>query len=84
MMNECYQTREGTDLQLQAEADTNAIGPKFVPTIVYNEASYSKLRKTQIKPVFQVFDQQLQDESVQNFRQTVCQLIRLYNIGNCS
>ncbi|KAH1027017.1 hypothetical protein HUJ05_000592 [Dendroctonus ponderosae] len=81
MMSKCYQTREGTDLQLQAEADTSAVRPKFVPTIVYNEASGSKLN---IKQMNGAFDQQLQDESVQNFRQTVCKLVRLYNIGNCT
>ncbi|XP_050308177.1 GILT-like protein 1 [Anthonomus grandis grandis] len=64
----CYNTKEGTKLQLQAEIDTNTVGPKFVPTIVYNG----------------VFDQRLQDRSLSNFRDVVCGLISQYDSQGCS
>ncbi|CAG9761981.1 unnamed protein product [Ceutorhynchus assimilis] len=68
LMYNCYQTKEGTNLQLQAEIETNAIQPQFVPTIVYNG----------------VFDQKLQDSSILNFRDTVCSLIRQIYPEGCS
>ncbi|KAL1506678.1 hypothetical protein ABEB36_006000 [Hypothenemus hampei] len=68
IMQTCYQTKQGTQLQLEAEAETNIIKPTFVPTIVYNG----------------VFDQQLQDASIENFRSTVCQVIQLELNRNCT
>ncbi|ALC45343.1 CG9427 [Drosophila busckii] len=56
----CMTTETGTKLQLQAEAITKRYQPSFVPTIVYNH----------------VFNQQLQDQSLKNFRGTVCYLLR--------
>jgi len=68
ILQNCYQTKEGTFLQLQAENETKAISPKFIPTIVYNE----------------VFDQNLQDESIPSYRNTVCSLIRRTNPDACN
>ncbi|KAH8311637.1 hypothetical protein KR044_007300 [Drosophila immigrans] len=56
----CMKTPTGTKLQLEAEQITKRYRPSFVPTIVYNH----------------VFDQQLQDKSLRNFRSTVCYLLR--------
>ncbi|XP_030556398.1 GILT-like protein 1 [Drosophila novamexicana] len=56
----CMKTPTGTKLQLDAELITKRYRPSFVPTIVYNR----------------VFDQQLQDQSLRNFRATVCYLLR--------
>ncbi|XP_030763555.1 GILT-like protein 1 isoform X1 [Sitophilus oryzae] len=56
----CYLTRKGTELQLEAERETIDVKLKFVPTIVYNG----------------VFSQQLQDTSLNNFRNVVCDLIK--------
>ncbi|XP_062127096.1 GILT-like protein 1 [Drosophila sulfurigaster albostrigata] len=56
----CMKTPTGTKLQLEAEQITKLYRPSFVPTIVYNH----------------VFDQQLQDKSLRNFRSTVCYLLR--------
>ncbi|TDG52463.1 hypothetical protein AWZ03_001293 [Drosophila navojoa] len=56
----CMKTPTGTKLQLDAELITNQYRPSFVPTIVYNR----------------VFNQQLQDQSLRNFRATVCYLLR--------
>ncbi|KAH8419036.1 hypothetical protein KR222_001411 [Zaprionus bogoriensis] len=59
-VNKCMSTAEGTRLQLEAELITKRYSPSFVPTIVYNH----------------VFDQQLQDNSLHDFRSTVCYLLR--------
>ncbi|XP_066252925.1 GILT-like protein 1 [Euwallacea similis] len=67
-MRNCYQTKEGTRLQLAAEEDTRRVGPKFVPTVVYNG----------------VFDQQLQNESIENFRETVCKVIQRNTPETCT
>ncbi|EDV92891.1 GILT-like protein 1 [Drosophila grimshawi] len=56
----CMKTPAGTKLQLDAELITKRYSPSFVPTIVYNH----------------VFNQQLQDQSLRNFRATVCYLLR--------
>ncbi|XP_060530628.1 GILT-like protein 1 [Cylas formicarius] len=55
---ECYQSSEGAVLQLRAEQDTLKFLPKFIPTIIYN----------------QEFNQELQDASLNDFRDVVCQL----------
>ncbi|KAH8419039.1 hypothetical protein KR222_001412 [Zaprionus bogoriensis] len=59
-VNKCMSTAEGTRLQLEAELITKRYKTTFVPTIVYNH----------------VFDQQLQDKSMHDFRGTVCYLLR--------
>lgn len=39
ILQNCYSTKDGTNLQLQAEKDTKEISPKFIPTIVYDGVS---------------------------------------------
>ncbi|XP_013112424.2 GILT-like protein 1 [Stomoxys calcitrans] len=56
----CMTSELGTLLQLEAEQITHSYAPTFVPTIVYDG----------------VFDQQLQDNSLRNFRGTVCYLLQ--------
>ncbi|XP_017007373.1 gamma-interferon-inducible lysosomal thiol reductase isoform X1 [Drosophila takahashii] len=60
----CLSSETGTKLQLQAELVTKQYSPSFIPTIVYNG----------------VFDQQLQDHSLRDFRGTVCYLLRQQNL----
>lgn len=60
----CMTTELGTLLQLEAEHVTLAYAPKFVPTIVYDG----------------VFDQQLQDKSIRDFRGTVCGILQKRSI----
>ncbi|KAJ8951006.1 hypothetical protein NQ318_006390 [Aromia moschata] len=38
---ECYNSKKGTLAQLEAEQTTVKVLPKFVPTIIYNEVSYT-------------------------------------------
>ncbi|XP_016975668.2 gamma-interferon-inducible lysosomal thiol reductase isoform X1 [Drosophila rhopaloa] len=61
---QCLSSETGTKLQLQAELVTKKYSPSFIPTIVYNG----------------VFDQQLQDHSLRDFRGTVCYLLRQRNL----
>ncbi|TMW49092.1 hypothetical protein DOY81_005826 [Sarcophaga bullata] len=56
----CLNTELGTLLQLEAERITHSYGIKFVPSIIYDG----------------VFDQQLQDNSLRDFRGTVCGLLQ--------
>lgn len=56
----CMHNGLGTTLQLEAERVTFLFKPQFVPTIVYDG----------------VFDQQLQDNSLRDFRGTVCYLLQ--------
>ncbi|XP_075166563.1 GILT-like protein 1 [Haematobia irritans] len=56
----CMTSELGTLLQLEAERITHSYKPTFVPTIVYDG----------------VFDQQLQDNSLRDFRGTVCYLLQ--------
>ncbi|GBP09372.1 hypothetical protein EVAR_73443_1 [Eumeta japonica] len=56
----CMNTELGTLLQLEAERITRSYSISFVPTIIYNG----------------VFDQQLQDRSLRDFRGTVCGLLQ--------
>ncbi|EFA01735.1 GILT-like protein F37H8.5 [Tribolium castaneum] len=58
-ISQCYATETGTKLQLLAEQSTVKVTPKFVPTILYNG----------------VFDQQLQDNSLVDFRGVVCNIL---------
>ncbi|XP_017057432.1 gamma-interferon-inducible lysosomal thiol reductase [Drosophila ficusphila] len=62
-VDQCVSSETGTKLQLQAELVTKQYSPSFIPTIVYNG----------------VFDQQLQDHSLHDFRGTVCYLLRQQN-----
>ncbi|XP_018579492.1 GILT-like protein 1 [Anoplophora glabripennis] len=63
----CYNTNEGTIHQLRAEDDTVRILPKFIPTVLYNGE----------------FVQQLQDESLLDFKGVVCRLISKNFPGSC-
>ncbi|XP_017769657.1 PREDICTED: GILT-like protein F37H8.5 [Nicrophorus vespilloides] len=63
----CFDSDKGKELQLQAEKDTIAISPKFVPTVVYNE----------------VFDQKLQQDSMTDFKGTACKLIKENHPNAC-
>ncbi|CAD6995734.1 unnamed protein product [Ceratitis capitata] len=65
-VDNCVDTPVGTQLQLLAEQVTNQYSPSFVPTIVYNG----------------VFNQQLQDASLQDFHGTVCLLLQKCGIAN--
>ncbi|KAM7361948.1 GILT-like protein 1 [Cochliomyia hominivorax] len=56
----CMNTELGTLLQLEAERITHSYAISFVPTIIYDG----------------VFDQQLQDNSLRDFRGTVCGLLQ--------
>ncbi|XP_037952446.1 GILT-like protein 1 [Teleopsis dalmanni] len=56
----CMHTELGTYLQLKAERVTHSYAPTFVPTIVYDN----------------VFNQQLQDSSLRDFRGTICNLLQ--------
>ncbi|KAI8129134.1 hypothetical protein FF38_04634 [Lucilia cuprina] len=56
----CMNTELGTLLQLEAERITHSYRLSFVPTIIYDG----------------VFDQQLQDSSLRDFRGTVCGLLQ--------
>ncbi|XP_044253897.1 GILT-like protein 1 [Tribolium madens] len=58
-ISQCYTSEIGTKLQLLAEQSTVKITPKFVPTILYNG----------------VFDQQLQEKSLLDFRGVVCNIL---------
>ncbi|XP_014097357.2 GILT-like protein 1 [Bactrocera oleae] len=64
----CVKTTVGTQLQLLAEQVTNQYSPLFVPTIIYDG----------------VFNQQLQDASLYDFRGTVCTLLQKRGIVNDS
>ncbi|XP_018322360.1 GILT-like protein 1 isoform X2 [Agrilus planipennis] len=64
----CYNSNIGTMLQLQAERETQAIKPKFVPTILYNKT----------------FDQVLQNDSIRNFKQVACSLVSQTHPNACS
>ncbi|CAH0560061.1 unnamed protein product [Brassicogethes aeneus] len=55
----CYNSEQGTHLQLNAEKSTVKFQPRFIPTVLYNGE----------------FKQQLQDISLVNFRGLVCELI---------
>ncbi|CAH1159481.1 unnamed protein product [Phaedon cochleariae] len=55
---DCYNSELGTIIQLKAEQATARIRPKFVPTILFDGQ----------------FDQQLQDDSITNFKEVVCKL----------
>ncbi|XP_019865840.1 GILT-like protein 1 [Aethina tumida] len=66
-VNACYNSLEGTQLQLNAEKSTVRILPKFVPTVLYNGE----------------FMQQLQDISLVNFRGLVCELIKTTYPESC-
>lgn len=55
-IDECMLTDLGTLLQLEAEQITHSYRPTFIPTIIYDR----------------VFNQQLQDNSIYDFRGTVC------------
>uniref|UniRef100_A0A1A9WQI1 Gamma-interferon-inducible lysosomal thiol reductase n=1 Tax=Glossina brevipalpis TaxID=37001 RepID=A0A1A9WQI1_9MUSC len=59
-INNCLNTQMGVTLQLEAERITKLYEPSFVPTIIYDE----------------IFDQELQDKSIKDFRGTVCSLLR--------
>ncbi|XP_061398032.1 GILT-like protein 1 [Musca vetustissima] len=59
-IDDCMHNGLGTSLQLESERVTNLYKPQFVPTIVYDG----------------VFDQQLQDNSLRDFRGTVCYLLQ--------
>ncbi|XP_076252600.1 gamma-interferon-inducible lysosomal thiol reductase-like protein [Rhynchophorus ferrugineus] len=59
IIQNCYLTGEGTQLQLAAEFSTSTVLPRFIPTIIYNG----------------VFNQKLQDASLRDFRKVVCDLI---------
>uniref|UniRef100_A0A1A9X1Z9 Gamma-interferon inducible lysosomal thiol reductase n=1 Tax=Glossina brevipalpis TaxID=37001 RepID=A0A1A9X1Z9_9MUSC len=59
-INECMNSETGTFLQLEAERITHSYAPSFIPTIIYNG----------------VFDQQLQDNSLRDFRGTVCYILQ--------
>ncbi|XP_015037814.1 gamma-interferon-inducible lysosomal thiol reductase isoform X1 [Drosophila miranda] len=63
-VDHCADSETGTKLQLQAELVTKSYQPSFIPTIVYNG----------------VFNQQLQDHSLRDFRGTVCHLLRQQNL----
>ncbi|XP_059620902.1 GILT-like protein 1 [Phlebotomus argentipes] len=67
-VEECYDGRLGTKLQLEAEELTNAVLPKtnFVPTIVYNH----------------VFDKTLHERSLREFRTVVCEMLK-YEFSAC-
>lgn len=62
-VSQCYYGGLGTQLQLEAERITHKIArpyPKFVPTIVYNH----------------VFDQNLQDRSIEDFKGVLCEILQ--------
>lgn len=59
-VEECVNTDLGTILQLEAERITQQYSPSFVPTIIYDG----------------IFDQQLQDSSLTNFKGVVCSLLQ--------
>ena len=59
-IEQCIYGGDGTQLQLEAERQTNTIKPRFVPTIVYNG----------------IFDQRLQDRSQYDFKGVVCELLQ--------
>uniref|UniRef100_A0A1B0GBZ4 Gamma-interferon inducible lysosomal thiol reductase n=1 Tax=Glossina morsitans morsitans TaxID=37546 RepID=A0A1B0GBZ4_GLOMM len=59
-INQCMSSETGTLLQLEAERITHSYAPSFIPTIIYNG----------------VFEQQLQDNSIRDFRGTVCYLLQ--------
>ncbi|XP_055852532.1 GILT-like protein 1 [Episyrphus balteatus] len=59
-IKECMNTELGTLLQLEAEKITQLYAPSFVPTIIYDGK----------------FDQQLQDNSLTNFKGVVCSLLQ--------
>lgn len=86
-MTNCYQTKEGTNLQLQAEADTKPVNPRFVPTIIYDGVSCLFLLRLiiilNLELLLQVFNQDLQDKSLKTFRETVCTLIEARTQGKC-
>lgn len=65
-VDDCVNTNVGTQLQLLAEQVTNQYSPTFVPTIIYDG----------------VFNQQLQDASLYDFRGTVCVLLQKRGIVN--
>ncbi|XP_011185002.1 GILT-like protein 1 [Zeugodacus cucurbitae] len=65
-VDDCVNTNVGTQLQLLAEQVTNQYTPSFVPTIIYDG----------------VFNQQLQDASLYDFRGTVCALLQKRGIVN--
>ncbi|KAL9872981.1 GILT-like protein 1 [Glossina fuscipes] len=59
-INQCMNSETGTLLQLEAERITHSYAPSFIPTVIYNG----------------VFEQQLQDNSLRDFRGTVCYLLQ--------
>ncbi|EDW81060.1 uncharacterized protein Dwil_GK11854 [Drosophila willistoni] len=63
-VDNCVNSETGTKLQLQAELVTKLYQPTFIPTIVYNG----------------VFNRQLQEHSLRNFRATVCYMLRQQNL----
>ncbi|XP_067615203.1 GILT-like protein 1 [Eurosta solidaginis] len=65
-ISNCVDTALGTQLQLMAEHVTQQYSPSFVPTIVYDG----------------VFNQQLQDASLNDFFGTVCGLLQKRGIVN--
>uniref|UniRef100_D3TM92 Gamma-interferon inducible lysosomal thiol reductase n=1 Tax=Glossina morsitans morsitans TaxID=37546 RepID=D3TM92_GLOMM len=59
-IDNCVNTQLGTNLQLEAERITKLYQVTYVPTIVYDK----------------VFNQDLQQNSLKDFRATVCNLLR--------
>ncbi|KAI4463621.1 gamma-interferon inducible lysosomal thiol reductase gilt [Holotrichia oblita] len=66
-VKQCYESQLGTLLQLNAGNHTRTYQPDFIPTIVYNN----------------IFDQELQDESLHNFKGVACALIRKQHLQAC-
>lgn len=94
-VDQCMTTAKGTKLQLNAEQITKRYSPSFVPTIVYDHVSQKHTHLLHIRmPSLtgfvsdhghqQVFNQQLQDNSIHDFRSTVCYLLnRQISLPEC-
>ncbi|KRT83358.1 hypothetical protein AMK59_4067 [Oryctes borbonicus] len=66
-IKQCYESHLGTLLQLNAEKQTNVYKLDFIPTIIYNK----------------IFDRELHNASLYNFKGVVCSLARVNRPSTC-